>query len=130
MRIREYSLSEEKPVPELLEIWRQSVAATHSFLSADDIDTIAGHVPRLIAQMPCIAVLEDTAGSAVGFAGVAQNKLEMLFLHPDFRGSGHGRMLAEHLIKTREVNYVCVNEQNPAAVGFYEHLGIPRFQAG
>lgn len=128
MTIREYSLSEERPTARLLEIWRQSVTATHKFLSAADIENIAAYVPEAIARMPLIAVLEDENGEAVGFAGVMHNKLEMLFLHPDVRGAGYGKQMVRHLIDKHAVNYVCVNEQNPEAAGFYRHMGFRLFK--
>ena len=124
MTIREYTLSHERPAAQSLEIWRQSVTATHSFLSAADIENISKYVPQAIEQVPNLIVLEDETGTVTGFAGVAGHKLEMLFLHPDLRGKGYGKMLMRHLIDKKGVDYVCVNEQNPAAAGFYKHLGF------
>ena len=124
MIIREYTLSHERPAAQLLGIWRLSVTATHTFLSAADIENISRYVPQAIEQVPNLTVLEDETGTVAGFAGVAGHKLEMLFLHPDFRGKGYGKVLVRHLIDKKGVDYVCVNEQNPAAAGFYEHMGF------
>ena len=37
---------------------------------------------------------------------------------------GLGRKLLEEAIKNYSVNELVVNEQNPQAKGFYEHLGF------
>lgn len=48
----------------------------------------------------------------------------MLFVKPNFIGQGIGKPL----IKTATENYnaekVDINEQNPVAKGFYEHMGF------
>ena len=56
--------------------------------------------------------------------GVYEDSLEMLFLHPDARGKGIGKRLILHAINDLKVKKVDVNEQNPQAVGFYEHMGF------
>ena len=48
----------------------------------------------------------------------------MLFLLPEVRGQGLGRQLLEYAIRNYGVGEVTVNEQNPQAVGFYQHLGF------
>lgn len=48
----------------------------------------------------------------------------MLFIAPEERGKGLGRQLIKYGIENYAVNEVCVNEQNPQAVGFYEHMGF------
>lgn len=108
---------------ELARIWRDSVAATHLFLTPEEIDRIAPYVPDAIRQVPQLFAVCDQ-GRIVGFAGVAGRKLEMLFLAPDARGRGIGRTVVEHLIKEQGIARVCVNEQNPAARGFYERMGF------
>ena len=48
----------------------------------------------------------------------------MLFLSPAARGQGIGRRLLEYSIARYGVRELTVNEQNPQAVGFYEHMGF------
>ncbi len=48
----------------------------------------------------------------------------MLFLAPEARGQGLGRQLLEYGIQTFGVPQLGVNEQNPQARGFYEHMGF------
>ena len=63
-------------------------------------------------------------GFPVGFMGIEDKKLEMLFLAPEERGKGLGKKLLRHGIETFGVNEVTVNEQNPDAVGFYQKMGF------
>lgn len=55
--------------------------------------------------------------------GTEENRLEMLFLSPSERGKGLGKQLIQYGIQE-----VTVNEQNPQAVGFYQHLGFETYK--
>ena len=52
----------------------------------------------------------------------------MLFLLPQIRGKGVGRELLQHGMEHYHVTEVTVNEQNPQAVGFYEHMGFVTYK--
>ena len=55
------------------------------------------------------------------------DRMEALFIDPDFHGHGIGRLLVEDAVR-RSPNLVTdVNEQNIAAIGFYERLGFQQF---
>ena len=54
--------------------------------------------------------------------------LEMLFLAPEERGKGTGKKLMQYGIEKYGIQEVTVNEQNPQAVGFYEHLGFQTYK--
>ena len=56
--------------------------------------------------------------------GIDSRKLEILFLAPEERGRGLGRKLLEYGITEYGVKELTVNEQNPQAKGFYEHMGF------
>lgn len=60
--------------------------------------------------------------------GVENDCLEMLFLAPAERGKGIGRKLVQYGVEMYGVREVTVNEQNPEAVGFYEHLGFETYK--
>ncbi|MFU2077134.1 GNAT family N-acetyltransferase [Avibacterium endocarditidis] len=48
----------------------------------------------------------------------------MLFIAPEQRDKGIGKALLQHGIEALGVNRLTVNEQNPQAVGFYQHMGF------
>ena len=54
--------------------------------------------------------------------------MEMLFVDPEERGLGVGRLLMERATELFGAREVSVNEQNPQAVGFYEHLGFSAYR--
>lgn len=56
--------------------------------------------------------------------GIAEDKLEMLFITAQRRGQGIGRNLLEIGINDYEITEVCVNEQNPQALAFMNIWGL------
>ena len=126
MELRQIAPADRDPalVAALLAVWEASVRATHHFLSDAAIRQIAGHVPQALGEVPLLAVAYDAQGHAVGFMVAAGGHLEMLFLDPAVRGRGLGRQLLRHGIHQWGVRSLDVNEQNPQARGFYEHMGF------
>ena len=60
--------------------------------------------------------------------GIDSSRIEVLFVLPGNYGNGIGKELVAYAIENYNVKYVDVNEQNPAAVGFYKHLGFATFE--
>ena len=110
-------------VGQLVDVWERSVRKTHAFLSEEEIAEIKLFVPQALMSVETLVVAKRD-GSPVGFMGVQDGRLEMLFLDPEARGRGLGRALLTYGIEQLGVNELTVNEQNPQAVGFYEHLGF------
>lgn len=52
---------------------------------------------------------------------MAVQNLEMLFIHPEYRGKRVGTTLLEYAINHLEVSKVDINEQKRQAEGFYKH---------
>ena len=111
-------------VEQLLDVWERSVRKTHLFLSGGEIEEIKKFVPAALTAVPNLIVETDTEGTPVAFMGIDGGKLEMLFLAPEERGRGLGRKLLEYGITEYGVKELTVNEQNPQAKGFYEHMGF------
>lgn len=109
-------------IQQLLEIWERSVRATHLFLSDCEIEKIKDYVPQALNEIPHLIVLE--AEYPIAFMGIDGQKLEMLFISSEARGKGFGKRLVQYGIKTYSINELAVNEQNPLAKGFYEHMGF------
>lgn len=108
----------------LVKVWKDSVKETHLFLSAAEIDKIQSYIPQALESIAHLIVAEGGDGLLLAFMGIAERKLEMLFVAPQERGRGVGRRLLEYGIKEYAVNELGVNEQNPQARGFYEHMGF------
>lgn len=113
----------ENDYPAIMEIWELSVRATHDFLPEDYLQEIKLLLPSILPQVP-IYLFCNEEGAIKGFAGMAAQKIEMLFLHPDSRGQGIGRKLTEYCIQELGAAKVDVNEQNEQAVGFYLKMGF------
>ena len=52
----------------------------------------------------------------------------MLFIAPKDRGKGLGKQLLQYGIENYGIRELAVNEQNPLAKGFYEHMGFQVFK--
>ena len=124
MRLREVQDRNPQLVARLVDVWEDSVRATHAFLTDAEVRRIRGYVPQAIAGVRSLVVAEDDAGAPVAFMGADGGRLEMLFLAPGVRGRGLGRQLVELGVRDYGVREVTVNEQNAQAVGFYLHLGF------
>lgn len=111
-------------VEELTSVWRASVEATHDFLGEQDVERIAQYVPEAIRTIRALVTACDDNGRALGFAGVDDGKLEMLFIDPAYRGKGVERHCWTSRCCELGVSDVDVNEQNAQARGFYEHEGF------
>lgn len=126
-RYREIKEERSEVTAELTDIWESSVRATHLFLSEQEIGRIKGYVPQALCDVPRLFVAEKD-GVPVAFAGVDGNKLEMLFVSAENRGKGIGKRLLQYAIDVCGVSELTVNEQNPQAVGFYEHMGFRAYK--
>ena len=114
----------------LLEIWEKSVRVTVKFLSEKEILKIKEYVPGAICCVETLLVLREKGEDSkrLGFMGIKGKKIEMLFLSSDARGKGFGKMLVQYGIENFSAEEVTVNEQNPNAKGFYEHLGFKTYK--
>ena len=106
-------------IQELVDVWESSVQATHLFLSPDEIYHITQYVPQALTDVPILMVAKT-----VGFMGVADQTLEMLFISNEYRGKGLGKQFIQYAIENYAINKLTVNEQNPLAKGFYEYMGF------
>ena len=102
-------------IESLLDIWESSVKATHLFLSDDEINNIKQYVPQVLNDVPVLVVIENENRNPVGFMGVADKMLEMLFISNESRGRGIGKQLLQYGIENYSIDELAVNEQNPFA---------------
>ena len=117
---------DDDEIDALVALWERSVRATHDFLTEADIAALRPRVGEALRDNALdLWVLVDDRDRPIGFLGLAGDDLSALFLDPDHRGRGGGRLLVAHAQALRGgALTVDVNEQNPAARGFYEALGF------
>ena len=126
MKLYEVQDRNQPLLDELLDIWEQSVRATHLFLSDAEVNAIRAYVPQALRSVEHLIAAETE--KPIGFMGVQNGRLEMLFLAPEERGKGIGKQLLQYGIETYGIVALTVNEQNPQAVGFYEHMGFEAYK--
>ena len=111
-------------INKLLEIWEGSVKTTHLFLSTEEIENIKKYVPQALNEVSHLIIMENESSEPIAFMGINDTRLEMLFVANNERGKGIGKQLLKYGIENYNVNELTVNEQNPSAREFYEHLGF------
>lgn len=111
----------------LTTLWEASVRSTHHFLTEDNIQKLTLFVKTGLSSVETLVIASENH-KPIAFMGIEAGRIEMLFVSPDYFGKGVGRQLAELAISRYEVQYVDVNEQNPQAIGFYDHIGFEMFE--
>lgn len=123
MKIVELNDRSDDLIEQLVLVWESSVRAAHFFLNEEDISSLKNYVPLAIKNVPILLVAE-TNGKLIGFMGIVDNKLEMLFIAAAKRGQEIGKQMVLYGFDKYSVNEVAVNEQNPLARKFYERMGF------
>lgn len=109
---------------EVVNIWEASVRATHHFLKEEDIQYFKPLILNTYLATVELKWGRNEEGRIIGFLGVADQNLEMLFIHPHYIGRQIGNSLLHFSIEKMNVRKVDVNEQNDQAVGFYKKCGF------
>ncbi|MEK4186130.1 GNAT family N-acetyltransferase [Paenibacillus sp. FSL L8-0494] len=126
--IKSFTTRNEELLNRLLNIWESSVRHTHLFLTEPDIDALRPLVTQALEGISDLFAFTDDQEQVIGFLGVQNNKIEMLFVEPAAMGKGVGKALLAYVMQELDVHLVDVNEQNPQALGFYEHMGFQVFE--
>ncbi|WP_316829548.1 GNAT family N-acetyltransferase [Pseudoalteromonas piscicida] len=95
---------------ELLAVWEDSVRATYDFITEADI---AYFKPIIIEQAFPNAMLycvKNDDAKVVGFIGVYDQKIEMLFVLANSKEQGVGTELLRFALETQNVQFIDVNE--------------------
>lgn len=122
MEIKELENREEY-INQLVSLWERTVLLTHHFLTKNEIDKIKEYVPNALASVKHLIICQDN-NKLLGFMGIENEKLEMLFIDINFLHQGFGKSLIEYAKKYYGLKELTVNEQNHEAVGFYKHMGF------
>lgn len=112
-------------IPALMNIWRRSVEATHTFLSPTDVDALEPEGQTALGMLKVwVATVNDTPA---GFMAMNGHMIEALFIDPDHMGKKLGTSLIEHArtLRGRDTELrLDVNEANTNALGFYLARGF------
>ena len=108
---------------EIVRLWEASVRASHDFLSENAIAELRVNIARDYLPVLRVHCFLDPAGVMQGFVADAGDKIEMLFIAPDARGTGIGKALLTFALSLG-CRWVDVNEQNPHALHFYQKMGF------
>lgn len=120
LRIR---MSRPIEASQVIQIWRNSVDATHDFLTAQHRQEIEKEVIGFFSQTP-VWVATNQEDHPVGWMFLYEGHLEALFVDASARGRGVGKQLVSHALALHPDLSVDVNEQNQQAIGFYQHMGF------
>lgn len=127
MEIRVCTNRTEALVERFVRLWDRSVRVSHGFLAESDINRLRPVVRQAVREIPVLAVAAE-GEEIIGFAGVAEQKIEMLFVAPEYIGKGIGGRLLRWAIREQGAQYIDVNEQNPLATAVYEHIGFQVYE--
>lgn len=75
MRIIEIKERTEVLINQLLEVWKDSVKATHLFLSSGEIENIKKYVPQAISGVSHLVIIENESYQPIAFMGIEDRKL-------------------------------------------------------
>ncbi|WP_340139013.1 GNAT family N-acetyltransferase [Mammaliicoccus sciuri] len=67
-------------------------------------------------------------GEAVGFSGINEDNLEMLFIDPEHFRKGFGTEILQHLLAEDHIQKVDVNKDNEQALNFYIKNGFKPYK--
>jgi len=113
----------QRDYPAIIELWELSVRASHFFLPEDYLQKIKRLLPSILPTVKLFVHFDKDNQTITGFLGISEEKIEMLFIHPDKRGQGIGRLLNKFAVEQLQTYKVDVNEQNEQAVSFYKKIG-------
>lgn len=116
---------QEKDYSKALEIWEESVIATHDFLKEKDRLELKNDIPNYFKMVEVYLWFNDQ--EIIGFSGTNNQNLEMLFIRPKYFNNVYGTEIVQYLIQENKIQYVDVNKDNQKAIKFYVKNGFEIF---
>ncbi len=109
---------------DIVALWEASVRKTHTFLSEEEMIKLRPLVSLAVKKVQILLVAKEENGTLMGFMGIENKKIEMLFVSPAFFGKRVGKALLLSAVKQYHAVLVDVNEQNTKALEFYKRNGF------
>lgn len=106
----------------IIEIWDSSMAVSSGYLSEENKETIGTGLATYLKKTEVFVYRKS--GIITAFMVTDNNKLEMLFCHPDYIGYGIGSFMLDYAIKFLNIKYVDVSKHNINALNFYKSHGF------
>ena len=78
--------------PELLEVWKASVRATHDFITDADVLELKPLILYKYFDTVDVRCIKSDTGKILGFSGVYEGSIAMLFISPEVRGKRIGTL--------------------------------------
>ena len=69
---------------DIVKLWEDSVRKTHTFLSEEEIIKLRPLVSLAVKKVEMLLIAKEENGTLMGFMGIENQKIEMLFVCPAF----------------------------------------------
>lgn len=110
-------------VPELLDVWRNSVEGGRDFLSAADIDAVAVALETVYTQQVRVRVAELDS-RIVGFCAFDSERIQLLWVSHRDRKNGVGSALLKDMLSITPGLCVQINGQKQQILNFFTDHGF------
>lgn len=113
----------EDDLNRLLDVWEQSVKATHTTINESMIESMRPTILTGLASMDAVYVFESNRFMQ-GFIGVLNGAIEMLYVSPEFRNKDIAGSLVREVLQLNQAITVDIPETNLHEKLFYQNLGF------
>lgn len=108
----------------IVRIFIEASRQAHAFLGEEAIQSAARDVRDIYLSMARIHVATDSDTGVIGFIALVENEIGGFFMHPAFRGRGHGFQLMDDAISRAGPLELEVFEANRIGRRFYDRYGF------
>lgn len=122
IRIEEVGPRPASLLTALVDVWQRSVR-TSDLSARGRSSRMLPYASGYLANVATLLVARHE-GHEIGFLGIDEAGIETVFVDPDWRGRGIGRMLVERAVNVFGARDAAVGEDSPQATAFFAHLGF------
>jgi len=110
-------------VPDLLDVWKNSVERRKDFISAADLDAVATALEMVYSQSLEV-IIAQRGEQVLGFAAWNATDVELLWVRHSDRQQGIGTLLLDHIIENSPEVEVHLDTQRLLAIDFFKNSGF------